>query len=108
MFNNRNGIARFIGATPLHAVLCIRRCLLIGSAGNAQSLHADHQSLGVHHHKHCGEASMLLSNQPAGGSIIVHNTGRLGVDAHLFFKRTDRHRVACSEATLRVGQKFGD
>jgi len=49
---------------------------------------------------------MLFTDQPAGRAIIVHDAGRISVNAHLLFEAAARSRVALSQRTILVDDKF--
>ena len=89
------------GRAALQPLAGVGDGLLVRRLGDAEALHADHQPLGVHHREHGVEAAPGLADQPAGGAVVVHHAGRLGVDAHLVLERADRHGVAGAEAAVR-------
>ena len=106
MGDDRNRTAPAVRRAPLQPLPGIGDRLLVGHLRDAEALHADHQPLGVHHGEHGGEAAPGLADEPAGGAVVVHHAGRLGVDAHLVLERADRHGVAGAEAAVRPGQEL--
>ncbi len=106
MLDDRYRPARTIGAAALQAFLGIGDSLPIGTPSDAQSLDADHQTFCIHHREHGGQTSMMRADQPAGRAVIVHDAGRLGMDAHLLFQRPDRQAVRPREVAVGIGQIF--
>ena len=54
-----------------------------GALGDAETLHADAQARGIHHHKHGGQAFVGLPHHRAHRAVEHHLTGGIAVNAHL-------------------------
>ena len=94
--------------TALTAILCVLDGVLIGDIGLTEPLNADAEARRVHHHEHRGEALILLADHPSLRAIVVHDTGRIGMDAHLVLDRAARERVALAERAVVVDDELGD
>ena len=49
---------------------------------------------------------MLVADQPAGRLVIIHDAGRIAVDAHLLFKTAARDRIAVAQRAVLVNLVF--
>ena len=84
----------------LAAVLGVGDGVLVGDFALRQALQADAEARGVHHDEHRGEALLRLADQPALRAVIVHDAGRIAVDAHLVLDRAAADRVALAERAV--------
>ena len=75
-----------LGAAALLAFHRIGQRVLIGSLGNPYALHTHTETRVVHHREHRRHALMRLSDQPAGGTIILHYSRGGAVQAKLMLK----------------------
>ena len=91
----------------LAAVLGVGDGVLIGDLALRQPLQADAQPRGVHHDEHRRQALFGLADQPAGGAVIVHDAGRIAVNAHLVLDRAAGNGVALAERAVLIDQEFG-
>ena len=67
----------------LEAVARIVGGVLVGDLADRQALQADAEARLVHHREHGLQAAVRLAEQVAGRLVIVHDAGRVAVDAHL-------------------------
>ncbi|MGY4423239.1 hypothetical protein ACVWY2_005688 [Bradyrhizobium sp. JR6.1] len=51
---------------------------------------------------------VLFADQPAGGVVVVHHTGRIAVDAHLVLDRAAGDAVALAERAVGIDQHLGN
>src|SRR3984885_1509255 len=49
---------------------------------------------------------MLLANEPAFGAVIVEDSGRIAMNAHLVLDRAANNAVAFADAAIRVRQEL--
>src|SRR6202046_4073167 len=49
---------------------------------------------------------MLLANEPAFGAVIVEDSGRIAMNAHLVLDRAANNAVAFANAAIRVRQEL--
>ena len=75
--------------------------VLVGDLALGETLQADAEPRGVHHDEHRREALLRLADQPALGAVIVHDAGRVAVDAHLLLERAAATGVALARASRR-------
>ena len=80
--------------------------VLVGGRGHRQPLHPDQQPGLVHHREHGPQALVLLADQPAGGIVVVHRAGGVGVDAHLLLDLRADHAVAFPQRAVLVDEEF--
>ncbi|OIQ73832.1 hypothetical protein GALL_445250 [mine drainage metagenome] len=91
---------------PLQAVFGIGHGILIGRLGLGIALQANPDARLVHHGEHRAHTLVQLAQQIAGRAVIVHHTGGIAVDAHLFFNLADRGAVARPERAIGIHQKL--
>ena len=109
-----DGIGRAVGVLDpghiptLKAVAGVVHGVLIGSGGLCHALHADRKPCFVHHGEHRPQALVLFADQISGGAVIVHHTGRIAVDAHLFLDVAAGHAIACAQRSVFIDQEFRD
>jgi hypothetical protein len=78
----------------LEAVLRIGDRVLIGDFRLREALNGHTEPRLVHHHEHGVEALVLRADEPAGGAVIVHDAGRIAVNAHLVLDRAAGNGIA--------------
>ena len=111
---NEQRIGRLVGRlgssqrAALQALLGVGGGVLIGDLGQREPLHADTEPRFVHHHEHCVQAAIRLADEPASRVVIIHDAGRVAVDAHLLFDGAARDTVACAHRAVFGRQEFGD
>ena len=93
--------------TALQPLLGVGSGILVGDLGLRQALHADGEPRLVHHREHRVQAAVFLTQQPAGGAVVVHHAGGVAVDAHLLFERAAGDRVARADRAVGVRQHLG-
>ncbi len=60
----------------------------------------------VHHHEHGVEALVLGTDEPARRPVIVHDAGRIAVDAHLVLDRAALERIARAQRAVRIDHEL--
>ena len=105
------GLSGAFGAgerAALQAVLRVGGRVLVGDLGLGEALDADREPRLVHHHEHGVEAAIRLADEPARRAVIVHDAGRVAVDAHLVLDRAaGRRRCARRACRRRSTRNFG-
>ena len=81
--------------------------VLIGDLALGEALQADAEPRRVHHDEHRREALFRLADQPALRAVIVHDAGRVAVDAHLLLERAAGDGVALAERAVLVDEELG-
>ena len=65
-------------------------------------MHPDAQTRLVHHGEHGAHAFMLIAQQITCRVVIVHDAGRVAVDAHLLFDAANGCPVALAQGTVFI------
>src|ERR1700722_15286908 len=107
--NDRGHAVAAFSATALPALAGIGERLLIGAIADGYPLRADSQPGGVHHHKHGGEAAVLLAHQPGFCALVItvdHDAGRGAVDAELVLDSGAAQVVGLAERSIRVDEEL--
>src|SRR3954469_19607317 len=90
----------------LQALLRVGGGVLIRDLGHRETLHGDAEAGLVHHREHRIDAAVLLADEEALRTIVVHHAGRITVDAHLVLDRAAHHAVARSERAICIDIYF--
>ena len=96
----------FLQRAALAAVPRVGGGILIGDFALGEALQADAQPRRVHHDEHRLEALLRLADQPALRAVIIHDAGRVAVDAHLLLERAAADRVALAHRAVVVHQEL--
>ena len=97
-----------VQCTALPALASVADSVLVGDFSLGKSLQAHAEAGRVHHDEHGLEAFFALTDKPALRSIVVHDAGRIAVDAHLLLERAAGKAVALAQAAIFVDQKLRD
>ena len=102
--------ASTINRTALHAFFGIGHGVLICAFGQAYALQTDAITRRVHHDEHVLQAKIFLpyqiAHRTARIAILQHAGGR-GFDAQFVFDADAMHIIACAQAVIGLGDKFG-
>ena len=91
----------------LTAILRIMHGILVSDFGNAKALLANTQTRDVHHDEHGGEALIFFTDKITCRAVIIHDAGRIAVNAHLMFDRTTGQCVPRAKRAVIIHQKLG-
>ena len=80
--------------------------ILIGDFRDRQALQADAKAGFVHHHEHGVEALVLRADEIARRLVVVHDAGRVAVNAHLVLDRAAGDGVAASERAIGLDHEL--
>ena len=107
MGNRRTGGA--VKRCALNPGLGIINRLLIAAFSHRQPLQTNREAGMVHHAEHNRQAFIFFADQIADRAArlaILHNSGRRGLDAQLFFDRQAAHIIARPEAAICIDKKL--
>ena len=101
------GVALVLAERPaLPPIFRVGRGILIGDLALREALQAHAEPRRVHHDEHRREALLGLANQPPFRPVIVHDAGRIAVDAHLLLERAALQLVALAERAVVVDEEL--
>ena len=90
----------------LTAVLCVLDRVLARNLCDAKPLKTHAKARCVHHDEHGGEALRLLADEIAGRAVIIHDAGRIGVNAHLVLDRPAGDAIARAKAAIVIDEEL--
>ena len=91
---------------PLQPVLGIGKRVFVGDDRLGVALQPHPKARFVHHGEHRAHALVQLAHQVARGTVIIHDAGRIAVDAHLLFNIADADAIARAQAAILVDKEF--
>ena len=104
--DRRIGLAR-PDRTALATLQRIGEGVLVCPFRNADALHPDRQTRGVHHDEHMGQALVRLADQLGARALIAHDAGGRGVDAQLVLDADGTEGVALAQASVILERELG-
>ena len=85
--------------------------MLRGTLRDADTLNADTEPRGVHHHEHCRETTVFFPDEIADGTALfaeLHNACRARHDAELMLDPSADDIVAFAQRAIIVDEEFRD
>ncbi len=80
--------------------------VLVGDFGDGETLQAHAEAGFVHHHEHGVEALVLRADEIAGRAVIVHDAGRVAVNAHLVLDGAAGDGIALARRAVVLQHEF--
>ena len=110
MLDDRRLHAR-LGVEPpaLEALVRVLQRVLVGAVADGEALQTDREAGVVHHREHVRHAPVLLTDEVAGGLVVVEDARGAGLDAELVLDRLADHAVLLvGEIAVVVEEELGD
>ena len=80
--------------------------ILIGNLGLGQTLQANTKARFVHHDEHGAHAFVFFTDKPTCCAVIVHDAGRVAVNAHFLFQAAAGHAVTVAQRAIFLHHVF--